>query len=530
MVGSQAAGHGQSTCPGSTRTSVPSLPLASPRRRRASGRPGHLLRTASAYRTAQLLSIASQVGAADAAREAQQQRFTDLMRRWTQIDGCAARNAFCFGFDPDWKGIVGQTPAFGSELFNDHHFHYGYFLYAAGVLAAHDPSVIEDLRPVMTLLAADIAGSADTGITPQWRPYDAYASHSWAAGTSEFADGNNQESSSEAVTAWAGLQLWAQAAKDPALEREAAWLLGSEAHAATTYWTNLDTTNPVYDGFEHGVMGINWGGKRDYATWFSAEPSAILGIQLIPMSPSSGYLAGDPDRIRTNVQEGGSGPLADYALMYAGLAGPEDARTALEQARDLKDDGIDQGNSRSYMLAYLDAAHQPRLNPGCLHQTRLSHDRVRLATRITTRARSRRPVDAWCVLLGGMGASPDSSSGHGSSRGTCAQGILDAGREEQSDRHRQFSVFGHQMRFDLAEGFPLVTTNRVRTRRCSVRRAAVVLRGDTNVEWLQDRPRHHLGRVGRRRRRPRSGLRLPVVIVADARRPGLGWVWWSGSD
>ena len=274
-----------------------------------------------AYRTAQLLSIASQVGAADAAREAQQQ-LTDLMRQWTQIDGCDERNAFCFGYDPDWKGIVGQTPAFGSELFNDHHFHYGYFLYAAGVLAAHDPSVIDDLRPVMTLLAADIAGSADTGITPQWRPYDAYASHSWAAGTSEFADGNNQESSSEAVTAWAGLQLWAQAAKDPALEREAAWLLGSEAHAATTYWTNFDTTDPVYDGFEHGVMGINWGGKRDYATWFSAEPSAILGIQLIPMSPSSGYLAGDPDRIRTNVREGGSGPLADYALMYAGLGRP----------------------------------------------------------------------------------------------------------------------------------------------------------------------------------------------------------------
>ncbi len=134
------------------------------------------------------------------------------MRQWTQIDGCDERNAFCFGYDPDWRGIVGQTPAFGSELFNDHHFHYGYFLYAAGVLAAHDPSVIDDLRPVMTLLAADIAGSADTGITPQWRPYDAYASHSWAAGTSEFADGNNQESSSEAVTAWAGLQLWAQAA------------------------------------------------------------------------------------------------------------------------------------------------------------------------------------------------------------------------------------------------------------------------------------------------------------------------------
>ena len=40
----------------------------------------------------------------------------------------------------------------------------------------------------------------------------------------------------------------------------------------------------------------------------------MLGIQLIPMSPSSDYLAGDPERVAANVREGGSGPLADYAL------------------------------------------------------------------------------------------------------------------------------------------------------------------------------------------------------------------------
>ena len=39
--------------------------------------------------------------------------------------------------------------------------------------------------------------------------------------------------------------------------------------------------------------------------------------------------------------------------MYAGLAGTDDAEAALEQARALPDDAIDQGNSRSYLLAYL---------------------------------------------------------------------------------------------------------------------------------------------------------------------------------
>lgn len=47
------------------------------------------------------------------------------------------------------------------------------------------------------------------------------------------------------------------------------------------------------------------------------------------------------------------------------------------------------------------------------------------------------------------------------------------------------SVFGHQMRFDLREGFPLVTTKKVHTR--SVFGELLwFLRGQTNVGWLHD--------------------------------------------
>ncbi|RCK70691.1 thymidylate synthase [Desertihabitans brevis] len=47
------------------------------------------------------------------------------------------------------------------------------------------------------------------------------------------------------------------------------------------------------------------------------------------------------------------------------------------------------------------------------------------------------------------------------------------------------SVFGHQMRFDLSAGFPLVTTKKVHTR--SVFGELLwFLRGDTNVAWLHE--------------------------------------------
>ena len=54
------------------------------------------------------------------------------------------------------------------------------------------------------------------------------------------------------------------------------------------------------------------------------------------------------------------------------------------------------------------------------------------------------------------------------------------------------SLFGQQMRFDLAQGFPLVTTKKVHIRSI-IYELLWFLRGETNVALAARARRHHLG-------------------------------------
>jgi hypothetical protein len=234
-----------------------------------------------------------------------------------------------FAYDAKKTSVISRAPEFGNEKLNDHHFHYGYFIRAAAVLARADPGFLPQLRTPVGLLVDDIANrDRSSGRFPYLRNFDSYEGHSWADGFADFADGNDEESSSEAINAWYAVYLWSRVTHDPRLESTALYLYSTEVQSAKEYW--FGTGGLFSPPYAHRLGSLVWGGKVDFGTWFSANPNAVYGIQLLPITPASAYLGQLPaigDYISDLEAAGGrlDGYWGDLLLAWLSFYAPRDA-------------------------------------------------------------------------------------------------------------------------------------------------------------------------------------------------------------
>ncbi len=201
-------------------------------------------------------------------------------------------------YDQTWGGIIAAGAendpgaAFGQGFYNDHHFHYGYFLYAAAALAVGDPAWAAANEDAVVALARNIANpnAADKQFAV-FRNKDWFVGHSWAAGLFDFADSRNQESTSEAVNAWYGLALWGEATGDARMRDLGRLMTATELRSVQRYW-QMTAQGDIYPPpfADNKAVGILWSTKVEYATFFGANVEFIHAIQMLPFTPMTELL------------------------------------------------------------------------------------------------------------------------------------------------------------------------------------------------------------------------------------------------
>ena len=200
----------------------------------------------------------------------------------------AGTNGDPLRYDATWGGVVSASGgSFNQGAYNDHHFHYGYFLYAAAALAKEDAGWAATWGDEVDQILRNIANP--TPLDPHYtvaRNKDWFVGHSWAQGLYAGGDGRNQESSSEAVNAWYGVYLWGLATGDDRVRDLGRLMLAMELRAAHTYYQITSDSGIYPEPFaSNKVVGVLWSNKVDHATWFGGNLEFIHGIQMLPYTP-----------------------------------------------------------------------------------------------------------------------------------------------------------------------------------------------------------------------------------------------------
>jgi endoglucanase Acf2 len=284
------------------------------------------------------------------------------------------------------EGMKDVNSDFGNARYNDHHFHYGYALYASAILGRANPKFIAQYGPYVDALfydvahnTADVKSNADNDIFfPLSRHKSWFDGHSFATGLFPFANGKSQESSSEAVNCYYGAYLWAKVrwgggggTDGRKMVDFARLLLATEITGAKTYWhmtpsssggNSTDASvkasvipkpyNPTFrENYMVGNLGMT---DATCTTWFGTENIYVHLINFMPVTAitaelfDKAYVKGERSVLGSNdsVETAWRG----YSISNEAIIDPNNAWT---QALSLNSNQLDAGLSKSQVLFWV---------------------------------------------------------------------------------------------------------------------------------------------------------------------------------
>ncbi|EFM10086.1 coagulation factor 5/8 type domain protein [Paenibacillus curdlanolyticus YK9] len=186
-------------------------------------------------------------------------------------------------YNNDWGTMYYKNSGFGANYgITDHHFTYGYYVFASAILATFDNQWRTEYGGMVEQLIRDYANPSKTDpLYPQFRNFDPYEGHSWAGGYADNDSGNNQEAAGESLFGWVGQYMWSMLTGDTNFRNAAIYGFTTELNAVEQYWFNYDGDNWLPE-WTHKSVGQVYGSSNFFGTFFSGLPVHVYGIHWLP--------------------------------------------------------------------------------------------------------------------------------------------------------------------------------------------------------------------------------------------------------
>jgi len=240
-------------------------------------------------RIARLILIAQNLS-----QQSIQQNLTSVLQNQLQpwLNGT---NNDPFEYDSSWGGLVTTNGLVtiandnGNGYYYGHHIQYGYFIYAAAVIALVDNTWATTYNTQVLQLIRDIANpSSSDPYYPKFRDFDFFAGHSWSLGLATGTTGRSQISSSEAVNAYYAIALYGSATSNQNVMQVGQILASAEIIGAKKYYqmTTKDVPQIYSTPFANNkVVGVIYSTEVDLATPSNSGIEYSFTDQTFPVTP-----------------------------------------------------------------------------------------------------------------------------------------------------------------------------------------------------------------------------------------------------
>eukprot|EP00592_Proboscia_alata_P006324 CAMPEP_0194360410 /NCGR_PEP_ID=MMETSP0174-20130528/7739_1 /TAXON_ID=216777 /ORGANISM="Proboscia alata, Strain PI-D3" /LENGTH=1027 /DNA_ID=CAMNT_0039131881 /DNA_START=310 /DNA_END=3393 /DNA_ORIENTATION=+ len=317
-----------------------------------------------------------------------------------------------FGGLVSQNGILDRMADFGNGWYNDHHFHYGYHLYACAVLGKLNSTFVSEYQSHVDTLMYDVTHNAhkkssssssdNTAFFPFTRHKSWFDGHSFATGLFLSADGKSQESSTESINCYYSAYLWStvrnnqRAANDDSGGKSdiinfTRLLLAMEIQAVKMYW-HMDPDSKetgqkqedlfqIYNPtFSKTYMMGNIGQFDDtVSTWFGSNPIYVHMINYMPITGISHTVFDDRKYVEMEYTSVLATLFADAPAQWKGYMvcahGLFDPIAAWDEAIQLNSVDLDVAISKSQILYFIstmdDFHHLPVTSQGMMPETKV---------------------------------------------------------------------------------------------------------------------------------------------------------------